>query len=330
MSEEVIDLNEFLDEEQKATEKKPKEPKSKRKYSGRIELSNKMFVGSTLIYKPVLDKCKRPFRRISGLNEVHIKIPDDNGTDKWQHFTYLSDPNGYTNMNAMLQKKYNQLVELANKVSLWGSPNGWVKSRKNYTIFYALGLSLKDKDGNEVFKEPELKLFCHSSAGFVKSFLTAREAKAQTKKKNPGWISKYFDVNDNNNIMSVTTKKADIGFDVSVQFDYDEDGTYEFPQEATYAEFINDLATEVCPTELVEATLDYRIKQLETWIAQESQQTTAKPAPAGAVETKKDIENKKFTTVQEGEHVDETPKKSTVPEKADDSEDAPPPAPPAD
>lgn len=330
MSEEVIDLNEFLDEEQKATEKKPKEPKAKRKYSGRIELSNKLFVGSTLTYKPVLDKCKRPYRRISGLNEVHIKIPDDNGQDKWQHFTFLGDPNGYTNMNGMLQKKYDKLAELAEKVNLWGSPNGWVKARKNYTIFYAIGLSLKDKDGNELFQSPELKLFCHSSSNFVKSFLTARQAKAQTKKKTPGWISKYFDANDNHSIMTVTTKKADIGFDVTVVFDYDEDGQYEMPQEASYAELVNDLSEEVCPTELVESVLDYRIKQLETWIAQESQPTTAKPAPAGSVETKKDIENQKFVKVQQGEHIDETPKTTSIPEKADDGEEAPPPAPPAD
>jgi hypothetical protein len=329
---ENFDLNAFLDGMESKVVKQPKSGnKEKKKFNREVELSSrKEFMGKTCVLKPILDLDRKPFRVIENYKELHFKYIKDDGSEGWVSFAMMGDITSYNNIegNPKLMKLHSEILAKAQQMAEYKlNKLGFLIERKQYTLFYGLGLNLENLKGEQQFKEPAFVLFKHTSAKLMQAYYQARADKTASKKGNSAWIGDYYKPESNNHIMSIGTKPADIGMTVTVSFTYDEDGTYALPSYDSYKEDIKKLDDEVVSVEFNETRAEWVLKQLNNWLERQANLTEKENAPASASPAPKDIEDAKISEATSQEVPSTVEDKNIAPIAEDGEMPAPEPPP---
>ena len=210
---EIINLNDFLNAND-PTVQKPKRAAT----SSLINLSKKDMLG-TLVVKPLLDVNGVPFRNINGLWEGSINTVTDDGSMRWYRLQFMT-PSNYNNLSDGDRDLLNDCLKHVEMISNYSSELGYASFRKQVTLFYGVGLSLKTTDGSQKFPEPAFAIFRHNSANLLKSYFKVRNAK-NTARGELTWINNFYSDN-NTHLLTISTRRGDIGYDVSVSFEIDD------------------------------------------------------------------------------------------------------------
>ena len=308
------DVLDFINNDRKNHTFVPKENKPKAPNMSWMKLTHKTMLDHMLIYKPILDSEGFPYRCIYRPLELHITCHDDSGNSRRRSFEILEDPSLYGHLTEGEMSLYNEVRGKFYAINDMGVQNTWIKSYKQMTIFYAYAMAIIDGNLKQVLEAPTLSLVMHTSQKFLENFHKQCDSKNAVLGSN-SWLGDFYNLDKPESVMTVKTTKANIGFDVVV-------------------DFIANRPTQITPDELKKAKESVRSlnevkfaakfdpqwfedvnKQFTNWMTEQANQHTTEP-----VNTELD---KVQTEIQSGEAMNA----SSVPPMANANGEITPPDP---
>lgn len=212
-----MDVLDFINKDKKNYEHKPKEKDKPKVDMSWIELTRKDMLDHTLIYKPVTDADGMPYRCIHRPIELRITCSDQQGNSRRRCFEILEDPSLYGPLTEGERKLYDEVLGKFYAINDMQVERTWTKSRKQLTIFYAYSMALVDGTLKQVLEKPTLSLVMHSSQKFLENFHKQCDTKNTVFGTN-AWLGEFYDLKVPTSVMTLKTSKANIGFDVTVDF----------------------------------------------------------------------------------------------------------------